>query len=128
MSGKFHFNSTSTGDDGVGPDGACDNHNCVVQGTFSFFNVLGGTTTDDDGDSLGIVALSEHVEPFISELDFFKLTALAHYVRGQGISSSLNLAASCFSNALQIINWDTASTKNVSISEVLGSKVTNREF
>ena len=94
VSGKFHFDGTTTGDDGVSSDGSGHDHDGIIEGAGCLFDVLGGTSSDDESDSLCVGARGEHVVSLITELDLFELTAGSKNTRGDSIGRSLNYSTS----------------------------------
>ena len=60
-------------------------------------------------------------------MDLLKLSACTENSFGNSISSSLEHTSSGLGNAVKVIELDATSAENVSISEVLSGKVTNRQ-
>lgn len=87
--------------------------------------VLGGTSSQDESGRLGLLASSEHVIPFISELDLFELSAFSENIWGETLSGSLEDGTSGLGDSLQVIHGDTTSAEDISVSEVLGGEVTD---
>jgi len=128
MSWKLHFNGTTTGNDGFRLEGPSDNHDSVVEGSLGLFKILTGTTTEYEGAWFGLIALSEHVESFISELDLLELTASSENFSIKSITDSrLENSSSGLGNSLEIILLNSTSTEDISVSEVLGSEITDWE-
>jgi hypothetical protein len=125
VAGKLHLDSSSTSDNSVSFDGTGDNHNGVVERTSGFLDVLGGTTTEDEGDGLGVGALGEHVVSFVSELDFLELSTFTKNLFGDTKGSGLALGTSCLTNTVKILKGDATSAEDIAVSEVLGSEITN---
>jgi len=126
VTGQFHLDGATSDDDGSGLDGAEHNHNSVIERAFSLFDVLGGSTTENDGDGLGGRAFSEHVKSLGSELDLLEFTALTENLSLDSINGSLDNTTGGLGNTVEIVELDTSSAENLSVSEVLSSEITDR--
>jgi len=127
-SAEFHLNCTTTSDDGVSLNCAEHNHNSVIQGTAGFLNVLRSTTSENDSDDLGLVALGEHVVSFTAELNFLELAALSHNLLGDAVDGSLNLGTGGLGDVLEIPHGNATSAENISVSEILSGQITDGEL
>ena len=87
--------------------------------------VLGGTSSQDKGCRLGLLALSEHVVPLVSELDLLELPASTEHVLADALDSGLEDSASGLGNSLQIVLLYSSGAEDISVREVLGGQVTD---
>jgi len=71
-------------------------------------------------------AFSEHVESLGSELDLLEFTAMSEDLLLDSINGGLDNTASCLGDTVEIVKLDTSSAENLSVSEVLGSEITDR--
>ena len=76
---EFHLYGATSCNNGVSLDGSKHNHDSIIERASGLFDVLSGTTSENDSHSLGVVALSEHIVALVSELDFFKLSACSQH-------------------------------------------------
>jgi len=93
-----------------------------------FLNILGGTTSNKNCARVSVGASSENIESLSTDLLLFKETALSEDIVIQSVDGSLNNSLSSVGNSIQIIESYSTSTENISISKVLGSKITNGEL
>ena len=121
VSGKLHFDGTTSGNDGVGLDGSSDNHDSVVKRSVGLFNILGSSSSDNNGASFVSSALSEHVESLRSELDLLELSALTKGLFWDSVGGSLENSSASLSYSRQILEVDSSSAEDVSVGEILGS-------
>lgn len=126
--GKLHLDGTATGNDGVGLDGSKHNHDGVVEGTGGLLDVLGSSTSDHNSHSLCLVALSEHVVAFTTELNLLKLATGAKNVVLASVDGGLDDGAGGLADTLEILLGHATGTEDVSVCEVLGGQVTNGEL
>ena len=112
----------------MGLDGPDDNHNSIVKGPSSFLDILGSTASDDQSHSLGACALSEEIESVVSKLFFLKLSTPSKNTIGDSVGGGLDSSTSGLADSLQVILGHSASAEDVSVSKVLGGKITNREL
>jgi len=89
------------------------------------FKVLGSTSSEDESGRLGLNALSEHVVSLVTNLNLLKLATESKDVLSKSIDGSLKNGSSSFGNSSEIIFLNSSRAENISIGEVLGSKVTN---
>ena len=106
-------------------NGSQHDHNCVIQRAGCFFNVLGCATSEHESHGLGIVALSEHIVAFVTQLHFLKLSASSQHVSRQAVRCRLHHGPSRLAHSFQVFLADAASTENVSVSEILSRQVTD---
>jgi hypothetical protein len=75
ISRDFHFNGSTTSDNTGEFHGSSNHHDGVVQRSFSFFNELIGSSSQNDSGGLGLGTLGESVETLSTQLDFLENSA-----------------------------------------------------
>jgi len=93
----------------------------------SFLKILNGTTSKDNSGSFGRAALGEHVVSFVTKLDLLEFSAETKNIVGQTVDGGLEDSSSSFADSSQIIFLNSTSAEDISVGEVLGSKITNWE-
>jgi hypothetical protein len=86
---------------------------------------LRGSTSKDHGGTLGVLAISEHIESLISDLDFLEFSASSQNIISEAMDGSLQNGSGGFSNSLEIIFLNSTGAENISVSKVLSGKITN---
>ena len=127
VAGEFHLDGTTSSNNSLGLNSSDDNHEGIIERSFGFFNVLRGSSSQDDGDSLGSRASSEHVVSLASELDFLKLFTGSEDLFGDTVSGSLHNSTSGLSSSVHIVKRASSSAEDFSVSEVLGGQISNGE-
>jgi len=59
-------------------------------------------------------------------LDLLEFTAMSEDLLLDSINGGLDNTASCLGDTVEIVKLDTSSAENLSVSEVLGSEITDR--
>jgi len=109
----------------VGLEGSSDNHDGVVKRSLSLLEVLRSSSSKNEGGGLGFDTLGEHVESFVSELNFFKLAAGSENVLSEAKDGGLHDGSSGLGDSKDIVFLDSSSAENVSVGEVLSGKISN---
>ncbi len=125
---EFHFDGTTTSNDGAGLESALDDADGVVERAVSFIDELLSTTAEDDGGCLGLRAASEEVVTFTTDLAFFEASATSEVGFGDVVDGGLNGATAGESDASHVVSGDTAGAEDVAVSEVLGGEIADGEL
>mmetsp|Transcript_57657 Transcript_57657/g.65793 ORF Transcript_57657/g.65793 Transcript_57657/m.65793 type:complete len:225 (+) Transcript_57657:226-900(+) len=75
VSTQFHFDGTSSSNNRGGVEGSSDNHDGIIQRSFSFVNELFSSPSQNDSGSFGGRTVLEQVISFGTDLFLFEVTA-----------------------------------------------------
>ena len=109
-------------------DGSKYDHDGIVKRASRLLDILCCTSTKHNSHSFGGTALCEHVKALATELDLLELSADAEDAIVKTINGGLHNCSSRLADTLEIVLWHTTCAENVSICEVLSSKITDWEL
>lgn len=125
---EFEFDGTTTSNNVFGSETSSDDHNSVVEGSFSFLDELISSSSEQDSGGFGLRAVGEQVVSGSSDLSFLEMAASAENLRRKSINSGLNHSSGSLGDSHQIFLLHSTSAENSTVSEILGSQITNRQL
>merc|ERR1719232_62783 len=125
---KFHFDSTTTGNDRVVLQCPSDNHDSIVEGSLSLVDELFCSTSQYEGTSFGLGAPREQVVPVVSDLNLFKQVTLAHIGLSDVVDSCKDCPTTRLHCSVEILLRHSARTEDIPVSEILGCHIADWQF
>mmetsp|Transcript_34422 Transcript_34422/g.53812 ORF Transcript_34422/g.53812 Transcript_34422/m.53812 type:complete len:399 (-) Transcript_34422:134-1330(-) len=126
--GNAHFDGTTPRDDRTRLNRPLDDHEGIVDATFTLGDELLGTSTQNDGTSQRGGAFHKDVKAFVSHLTFFEFTTRSQDRFRQSVGSGLHGGVGRLGDTFQVPIRDASGAKETSIGKVLRGEISNGQF